>query len=412
MKKYIFIFILIVGTTFHCFGQNGFPNYYRYIELATKADSLYYANDFKNAAITYIAAAKIPLEKGIEISTTDMYYNAACSYSRVHKTNDAFICLNIIVSENNFSDYDIIIADSDFDFIKKDKRWNTLINQIKANKIKSEHIASQIKKRTTISDNNNEVIFYPYTDYAKQFLENDSLCFLSINYLNYRVFFTGYSYASQHLNEIKKELSITLNKALSILDTTAYNRGINIVIVDSPEELKELTGFYVRGGFACVGHDLVFIVCNENRRWQFVHEGFHLIANQVWGITQSRLLNEGSAVYADNQCHYDNPIYSIASYIVKSNKSFSIQSLIEDFDNKARENEMVAYIQSAAVFKYLYEKYGVAKMKLLWVNGFEKFETVYGLSITDFEKEWSAYLNTISTPENIDLDYLLKNGCG
>ena len=58
----------------------------------------------------------------------------------------------------------------------------------------------------------------------------------------------------QGLTEFE-QLSITLNKALSILDTTVYNRGINIVLVDSPEELQDLTGFYVRGGFACVGHD-------------------------------------------------------------------------------------------------------------------------------------------------------------
>ncbi len=203
-----------------------------------------------------------------------------------------------------------------------------------------------------------------------------------------------------------------MNRALSILDITEYNRGVNIVIVDSPDELQELTGFSVQGGFACVGHDLVFVVCNKDRRWQFIHEGFHVISNQVWGITQSRLLNEGSAVYADNQCLYENPIYSIASSFLKSGKAFPLLALIEDFDNKARESDVIAYIQSAAVFKYLYEKYGVAKMKLLWIDGFEKFETIYGQTIADFEREWLIYINSIPVPENMDLELLIKNGCG
>ncbi len=409
--KNILFFLLLLTITINAHAQKGFPKYYEYVTLAQKGDSLYQAKDYKNAGLAYLAAGKIQVEKGIEVSEIDMYYNAACSLSLSPKANEAFNCLNFIVAKN-YSDYDKIASDSDFLSIHKDKRWQQIISQVKINKNNKDRKELLIKQRTTISPENRDILFYPYTDYAKTFLENDTLCFLSANYENFRLFFTGNSYALQHINDLKPELSVAFNRALSILNVKSYNRGINILLVDSPEELKELTGIWARGGVASIGNDLAFFPYNKQRRIQFKHEIFHLISNNVWGITQSRLLNEGSAVYADNECYYDNPLYAIASYLLQSKKTFPLKSLIEEFDNKARESDVIAYLQSAAVFKYLYEKYGIEKMKLLWITGFENFKSIYGLTIEDFEKEWTNYINTIPAPKDMDEKKLLTQGCG
>lgn len=410
MAKFFLLTVLLYFPV-SFYAQRGFPNYYKYIELASKGDSLYQINDFKNAALTYLAAANIEVEKGIGNSNTNMYYNAACAFSRDKNTEEAFTCLNYI-AEENFSDYGKIAEDSDLVYLHKDKRWSTFLSKIKANEETTARKELLILERTTTSSENEEIIFYPYTDFAKQFLQDDTLCFISINYQNFRIFFTGYSFASTHLEEIKSQLSIALSRAMSILGANAYKRGINVILADSPEEMQELTGLYIHGGLACIGEDLIFFICNNNRRWQIKHELFHLVSNQVWGNTQSRLLNEGSAVYADNECYFDNPIYSITSYLISTNKALPVQSLINNFDIEAGENEVIVYIESAAIFKYLYEKYGIEKMKSLWIGGFKNFQSIYGISIEDFENEWLNYLKSIPSPDNIDIDNLLKNGCG
>ncbi len=72
---------------------------------------------------------------------------------------------------------------------------------------------------------------------------------------------------------------------------------------------------------------------------------------------------------------------------------------------------MIAYIQSAGVFKYLYEKYGVEKMKLLWSGGFEKFQSIYGFPVEQLEKDWLNFIKTIPVPNDFDIT-LLNEGCG
>lgn len=227
LKALLTITLVIAVTTVSA--QKVFPNYYKYIDLASKADSLYKAGKFKNAAVSYLTAAKVDIEKIMGISGTDMYYNAACSFSRSKQANETFNCLQLL-ADQKYTEYDRIKADSDFIFVRKDRRWNNLLLQIKKNKENDDRKNLMVKQRTTVSTENSETIFYPYTEYEKQFLQNESLCFLSSNHLHFRLFFTGNSFASKHLEEIKYQLSLAFDRALSILDTPNHNRGINVLV--------------------------------------------------------------------------------------------------------------------------------------------------------------------------------------
>lgn len=413
MNKVILTITLFFFASF-AYAQQGYPQYHKRMSLAASGDSLYLAKDYKNAASAYLQAAKVSVEKGIVSDENNMYYNAACAYSLDKNADAAFKCLKQMVHFGNYTDLERITNDSDFTFIKKYNGWQEIMEKIKSNKDRAAKVKLIFDQRTTVTTENKETIFYPYTEFAKPFLENDSLPFISVNYKNFRIFFSAGSYANQHLDEIKSELDFAFGRSMSILNNSTYNRGIYIVLGNSPEEMKQLTGVYFRGGMASVGNDLVFFVCNINRRGQFKHELFHLLANEEWGITSSRLLNEGGAVYADNQCFYENPVYAIAAFMLNANKLFPVKSLISNFDEIAnkQEGEIIAYLQSAAIFKYLYEKYGTEKMKLLWMEGFDKFEAIYGISLEQFERQWLDYIRSIAPPENIDWENILNNGCG
>ena len=131
----------------------------------------------------------------------------------------------------------------------------------------------------------------------------------------------------------------------------------------------------------------------------------------TWGPSTSRLLIEGSAVYADNECHFENPILTINAHYLQSNQLVPLNDLIHHFDELAFKNDVLAYLQSAGVFKYLYEQYGVEKIKKLWVNGFENFQTIYGFSVQQLETDWLNFIKTVVIPEDFDADKL-KDGCG
>lgn len=255
-----------------------------------------------------------------------------------------------------------------------------------------------------------EIIFRQPSEYVKSFICNDSIEFSSINYHSFRIYFKDKSYTAQHLKKVQQELDLAYSRILSILNLETYNYGIYLIAVDSKEEMKELMGYKIKGG-AAQGHDLVFFVYNADIRPQFKHEIFHLISYETWGAAKYRILEEGGATYTDNFCFIDNPMYTINSYYQKHNMLFPLDSLINNFDAQAGKNDVIAYIQSAGIFKYLYEKYGVEKMKKLWVEGFEKFPVIYGLPIKQLEADWLNFIITIPVPADFDANQL-KEGCG
>lgn len=255
-----------------------------------------------------------------------------------------------------------------------------------------------------------QVIFRQPSSYVLSFIANDSIALSSINYKSFRIYFKDSSYTASHLVELKKELDIAYNRILSILNIPSYDNGIYLLAVDSKEEMQKVMGYKIKGG-AAQGHDLVFFVYNQNIRPQFKHEIFHLISFETWGPTNYRLLDEGGATYTDNFCFYDNPMYTINAYYLQKNKLLPLESLVNSFDIQAKKSDVIAYIQSAGIFKYLYEKYGVEKMKLLWLNGFENFESIYGFSVRQLETEWLNFIKTVPIPKDFDIDKL-KEGCG
>jgi len=104
-------------------------------------------------------------------------------------------------------------------------------------------------------------------------------------------------------------------------------------------------------------------------------------------------------------------MYTINAYYLKEKLLFPLDSLLYDFDHQAKKSDVIAYIQSAGIFKYLYETYGVEKMKLLWTDGFENFNTIYGFSVSQLEADWHTFIQTIPLPKDFDINKL-KEGCG
>ncbi len=404
------VVFLMIGVT--ALAQTGFPKYYEFIALTQKGDSLYQSKDYLRAAQNYRAATKIEVERGIDISKVEAYYNAACSFSLAKKPADAFECLETLAVAYEYREYERVIADSDFVPVHADKRWLPAVNKIAANKNNYERKQALITLRTTLPPEVHDVIFYPLTPMMKKFVENDTLCFVAVHHQNFRIYLSGDSYAARHLEEVKSALSDAYQRAISLLDEGEYKRGINVVLFNSAEEMQQITGVRAQGGIAYSDHDFAFFPYHTKRRPQFRHELFHLIANRMWGYTYSRLLNEGSAVYADNRCYSDNAIYGANALLLKNKKLFPLRSLVEEFDARAIESDVIAYLQSAGVVKYLIEKYGVARFKVLWKEGFTHFKDVYGQSIQDLEAEWLHYIGTIPIPADIDQAKLLSEGCG
>jgi len=412
MTKYILCIGFFIASTILS-AQNGYPKYYEMVALDAKADSLYKAKDFKNAARFYLATSNIIVEKAITMDYSSLHYDAACSWALASMPDSAFAELDLITSKMNYNNYKHLIKDTDLNSLHADNRWKLVCDRAMANEEGKERYQKLYKDRTTFQGASKEIIFYPHTEQMRKFIDNDSLPFLSVDHGNFRIYFRGNSNVVNYLPQLRQGLDSAFRKILEVVGITGYYHGLNLVMVDSAGELKQLTGMYVHGGFSLQGNDEIFFVYNTDRKFGFRHEIFHFISNDIWGFNRkSRLLNEGGAVYTEGVCYEDYSMYGISAYLMKEKKLFTFKSLIDNFHDMEMQSEEIAYFESGAIFKYLYEKYGIEKMKQLWIKGFDSFETIYGMPLSQFEKEWRDFISTVQPPKNMNWEMITKIGCG
>jgi hypothetical protein len=111
------------------YGQSQTPA--DYAPHARKADSLLKAKAYKEAALSYSAAFKTNGWKG----APEDRYNAARAWALAGVPDSAFFALNRLVTRVAFHDHERVEREKDFTLLHSDKRWATLLADIKANKL-------------------------------------------------------------------------------------------------------------------------------------------------------------------------------------------------------------------------------------------------------------------------------------
>jgi len=130
MKKYYIILGLCLKISVS-FGQTAPPEYHN---LIRQADSLYKAKDYLNSGLKFSAA----FQSFGGLGYSNHRYDAACSWALAGTRDSAFFNLQRIVDKKKYADYKSITSDTDLNSLHNDKRWTTLILQVKQNKEKNE----------------------------------------------------------------------------------------------------------------------------------------------------------------------------------------------------------------------------------------------------------------------------------
>lgn len=125
MKTILLIILSFIATT-NIIGQNISKEY---IILRDKADSLYYAQKYEDAAFTYIKAFNLD-----GVAYANDRYNAACAFALSNHADSTFSQLNIIATRASYSYYSHLATDIDLIPLHKDNRWRPLLDKVKENK--------------------------------------------------------------------------------------------------------------------------------------------------------------------------------------------------------------------------------------------------------------------------------------
>jgi hypothetical protein len=124
--------ISIIALSFTNVISQNIPD--KYFSLVRKADSLYENKEYYKSAFMYSEAFKANNWKGLPNDR----YNAACSWAKANYPDSALYNLNKIAFISNYTNYNHIINDKDLFILHDDKRWITIIEQVKLNKDKAD----------------------------------------------------------------------------------------------------------------------------------------------------------------------------------------------------------------------------------------------------------------------------------
>ncbi|MBN9483524.1 MAG: hypothetical protein BGO70_13660 [Bacteroidetes bacterium 43-93] len=129
LKRFLYLSCLVASA--HGYAQAPPELYSEYIKEANK----YYDNkEYQKSANAFTNAFASFGGKGY----VDDRYNAACSWSLAGNTDSAFFQLFRIAEKTNYSDLNHLAVDPDLEPLRKDNRWQSLYNLVKANKEKNE----------------------------------------------------------------------------------------------------------------------------------------------------------------------------------------------------------------------------------------------------------------------------------
>jgi hypothetical protein len=137
MKKWL-VFISFAALTI---SKSGFAQT-TYFQLIDSAESKYHQKDYPKAGNLYAQA----FQKNNNFASQTDRYNAACSWSLANQPDLSFKQLNNIIKDKGIIQgwndpvdfYKMLISDKDFDNLKKDKRWNNIIEKSSEKKQKFE----------------------------------------------------------------------------------------------------------------------------------------------------------------------------------------------------------------------------------------------------------------------------------
>ncbi len=121
-------FLLLVAVT-PASAQSFAGSYY---EFRKKADSFYFAGNYREAAGNYVSASKL---KPMQAQSDDLY-NAACCLALLNEKDSALSMVKYLVVNLSYADYAHISQDGDLNGLHQDKKWQDLLELVVKNKKK------------------------------------------------------------------------------------------------------------------------------------------------------------------------------------------------------------------------------------------------------------------------------------
>lgn len=214
-------------------------------------------------------------------------------------------------------------------------------------------------------------------------------------------------------NTIVKKTKQYLAENLKLLNESTLNDSIYLVIVRDGKMIEYLKHPWlsVLKGEQDMSVNMLICIYSDNQdaiQWGLMD----MILKIKWGgqNNSSGWLHKG-LVYMSNLGRDNSEGYSLENkytFLLQNSKLLSNDQLLEQSDI---DLSLIPYANSQSVYitKYILEKYGIEKIKILLIEGMSQFEKIYGLSFDNIILTINQNLNNKHTKSiNLDKEIIYK----
>ncbi len=227
---------------------------------------------------------------------------------------------------------------------------------------------------------------------------------------HFRIHYQPDSYTADHIDQFVKDAEQARAKGLRLLGETRFIPRIDVFHLKSRDQMKRITEYAVRG-WADPAARTVLLVRSSPANQGERHEIAHVLSHTFWGPSLDWLttgwMSEALATYAGGPCS-GYSIDQIVAYLDRQGELIPLDSLARKFRSY---NDLVAYLQAGSFFGYVLENVGLPRVRALWEQGFERFETILEITPAAADAEWRNHLRALYPDPRVDWAPLKKEGC-
>jgi hypothetical protein len=235
----------------------------------------------------------------------------------------------------------------------------------------------------------------PVDPVLRQYIDRPGFNWTYKRTANFNLYFQADSEARRHIGILKKNVEADRAHVIHLLGASGYETPISAFFLKSGAQMKELVGVEVDGRSRPAQHAVFSVV--TPLRLHLKHELCHEIASNLWGNAEP-WIEEGLAVYADEGAPDSkaepNTIRYDAWTLLSAGSLIRFEDLIRPEWNSTMYSPDVTYTELGGFVKFLYDRFGVERVKQIWQGGSRSIPAVVGMSLADLEREWRESLVT------------------
>jgi hypothetical protein len=204
------------------------------------------------------------------------------------------------------------------------------------------------------------------------------------------------STAEREIEKIKTTMEQSRSHVVALLGEKTGPPGVPVFIVETRHRMKELTGTPQN---AWSTPKVIAFIYGAQAKAIGAHEDCHILARHFWGSPHADWLDEGLAVYSDDEW-WGHPLHGVAKLLLERGQLIPIAALLKSGWRK--QSDLVTYPETGSFVKFMYEKYGLDLVKQTWKGGSSQILQIFGKKVDDLEQEWRA---TIAAADASGIQY-------